>query len=172
MTGLEIKLQSCNTNEPAKSIYMSKYLKNIIIVASFFVLPLLGHAQCNEYTKKECIPHLTPYTYNGQLNNAVLSEGEVAELQLTFYKDQEYRILVKGEEQLRDIQFQLYDTDHNLLYDNADEDYTGVWDFMVESTDDFIIRVIIPDNKDDELESGCVSILVGFRAFGSRTIFK
>jgi len=48
-----------------------------------------------------------------------------------------------------------------------------LWDFMVESTDDFVIRVLIPeDQKKERIESGCVSILVGFRAFGSRTIFK
>lgn len=136
-------------------------------------LPKFTLAQCNEYTKKECIPQLNPYTFNGQLNNAVLSQGETAELQLTFYKDQEYRILVKGEEQLGKIQFQLFDTEYNLLYDNADEDHTNLWDFMVESTDDFIIRVLVPENMTkEEIESGCVSILIGFRAFGSRTIFK
>ncbi|MDQ2179622.1 hypothetical protein [Marinifilum sp. D714] len=130
-------------------------------------------AQCNEYTKKECIPQLNPYTFNGQLNNAVLSQGETAELQLTFYKNQEYRILVKGEEQLGKLQFQFFDTEYNLLYDNADEDHTNIWDFMVESTDDFIIRVLVPENMTkEEVESGCVSILIGFRAFGSRTIFK
>ena len=148
-------------------------IKNIIIYISLAILPTVSCAQCNEYTKKQCIPQLTPYTFNGQLNNTVLSEGETAELRLTFYKDQEYRILVKGEDELGKLQFQLFDTDNNLLYDNADEGYTDLWDFMVESTDDFIVRILVPQNKNKaEIESGCVSILVGFRAFGSRTIFK
>ncbi|WP_421920932.1 hypothetical protein [Marinifilum sp.] len=144
-----------------------------IITTCIVALQHVSLAQCNEYTKKECIPQLNPYTFNGQLNNAVLSQGETAELQLTFYKDQEYRILVEGEDQLGNLHFQLFDTEYNLLYDNADEDYTNIWDFMVESTDDFIIRVLVPENTGKyEIESGCVSILVGFRAFGSRTIFK
>ncbi|MDE5419236.1 hypothetical protein L3049_14645 [Labilibaculum sp. DW002] len=148
-------------------------IKTTLLIICLFALPTLLAAQCNEYTKKECIPQLNPYTFNGQLNNAVLSEGETAELQLTFYKDQEYRILVEGENSLGKIQFQLYDTDYNLLYDNSDEDHTNLWDFMVESTDDFVIRVLIPNDEEKEkVESGCVSILVGFRAFGSRTIFK
>ncbi len=148
-------------------------IKNTLLTLCLFALPTLLAAQCNEYTKKECIPQLSPYTFNGQLNNAVLSEGETAELQLTFYKDQEYRILVDGDNSLGKIQFQLFDTDHNLLYDNADEDHTKLWDFMVESTDDFIIRILVPNDKiKDKIESGCVSILIGFRAFGSRTIFK
>jgi hypothetical protein len=152
---------------------MKILIKLIILIICILAVPELSQAQCNEYTKKECIPQLNPYTFNGQLNNAVLSQGETAELQLTFYKDQEYRILVKGEEQLGKLQFQLYDTEYNLLYDNTDEDYTNIWDFMVESTDDFIIRVIVPESMaNQELESGCVSILIGFRAFGSRTIFK
>ena len=148
-------------------------IKTTLLIICLFALPTVLSAQCNEYTKKECIPQLTPYTFNGQLNNAVLSEGETAELQLTFYKDQEYRILVEGEDSLGKIQFQLYDTDYNLLYDNADEDHTNLWDFMVESTDDFVIRVLVPNDEfKEQIESGCVSILVGFRAFGSRTIFK
>jgi hypothetical protein len=152
---------------------MKILFKLSIFTICVFCLQNFSLAQCNEYTKKECIPQLNPYTFNGQLNNAVLSQGETAELQLTFYKDQEYRVLVKGEDQLGKIQFQLFDTEYNLLYDNADEDHTSLWDFMVESTDDFIIRVLVPENiKTQEMESGCVSILIGFRAFGSRTIFK
>ncbi|WP_321295101.1 hypothetical protein [Marinifilum fragile] len=152
---------------------MKILLKFAIFTICILALPKFTLAQCNEYTKKECIPLLNPYTFNGQLNNAVLSQGETAELQLTFYKDQEYRILVKGETQLGKLQFQLFDTEYNLLYDNADENHTNIWDFMVESTDDFIIRVLIPENMTKgEIESGCVSILIGFRAFGSRTIFK
>ncbi|PCH69020.1 MAG: hypothetical protein COC06_08315 [Bacteroidales bacterium] len=152
---------------------MRTTIKTILLIFYLSALPTILLAQCNEYTKKECIPQLTPYTFNGQLNNAVLSEGETAELQLTFYKNQEYRILVEGEDSLGEIQFQLFDTDYNLLYDNSDEDHTKLWDFMVESTDDFIIRILIPENQQREkIESGCVSILIGFRAFGSRTIFK
>lgn len=152
---------------------MKMTIKTILFIFYLFTLPTILLAQCNEYTKKECIPQLTPYTFNGQLNNAVLSEGETAELQLTFYKDQEYRILVEGENNLGKIQFQLFDTDYNLLYDNSEEDNTNLWDFMVESTDDFIIRVSVPEDLQKErVESGCVSILIGFRAFGSRTIFK
>lgn len=152
---------------------MKTTIKFTILTIYFLALPFFLMAQCNEYTKKKCIPMLTPYTFNGQVNNAILTQGETAELQLTFYKDQEYRILVMGEDNLGEIQFQLFDTDLNLLYDNSEEDYTNTWDFMVESTDEFIIRVTIPKNKTiSETESGCVSILVGFRAFGSRTIFK
>ena len=152
---------------------MKIFIKLCIATICIFAIQNIAMAQCNEYTKKECIPQLNPYTFNGQLNNAILSQGETAELQLTFYKDQEYRILVEGEDQLGKLQFQLFDTEYNLLYDNADEDHTNLWDFMVESTDDFIIRVLVPENLgNDEMESGCVSILIGFRAFGSRTIFK
>jgi len=67
----------------------------------------------------------------------------------------------------------LLDVEYNVLYDNKDEDYTKVWDFSVESTDDFIVRVMVDQNMNPEdTESGCVSMLIGFRAFGSRTLFK
>ena len=152
---------------------MKIFQKLSILLLCILANIVVSKAQCNEYTKKECIPQLNPYTFNGQINSAVLSQGETAELQLTFYKNQEYRILVDGEDNLGELQFQLFDTEYNLLYDNSNEDYVNLWDFMVESTDDFIIRVLVPENKGDtNIESGCVSILIGFRAFGSRTIFK
>jgi len=147
--------------------------KYIFLLLLWIVMPIVSLAQCNEYSKKECLPLLKPFTFSGQLNNAVMSQGETAELQLTFYKDQEYRLLVKGEDNLGKIQYQMYDTDYNLLYDSASEEFPIFWDFMVENTDDFIIRVIIPEGYSPKnIESGCVAILVGFRAFGTRTFFK
>jgi len=152
---------------------MSKIYKYIILVFALTCIPSLAFSQCNEFTKKDCIPLLDPYTFNGQLNNTVLSEGETAELQLTFYADQEYRVLVAGEDHIGKIRFQLLDVEYNILYDNKDESYTKFWDFSVESTDDFIVRVIVDQNDNpDDIQSGCVSMLVGFRAFGSRTLFK
>ncbi len=144
-----------------------------ILIAGLLLIGRGVSAQCNEYTKKECIPLLSPYTFNGQLNNTVLYQGETAELQLTFYKDQEYRILVKGEDLLQKVHFELFDTDYNKIYDNAEDNFAEKWDFEVQNTDDFIVRVSIPEAKLDSIpESGCLSILVGFKAFGSRTIFK
>jgi len=152
---------------------MSKIYRYIIFIITLTCISTYGFSQCNEFTKKDCIPLLDPYTFNGQLNNTVLTEGETAELQLTFYADQEYRVLVAGEDQLGKIRFQLLDVEYNVLYDNKDEGFVKYWDFSVESTDEFIVRVIVDQNQDNEdLESGCVSILVGFRAFGSRTLFK
>lgn len=152
---------------------MKTSLKILTLTLLFFVVSGEAMAQCNEFTKKKCIPMLSPYTFNGQYNNTVLTQGETAELQLTFYKDQEYRILIFGEENLGRLEFQLLDTDYNVLYDNKDEKFSPKWDFMVEDTDDFIVRVTVPSkDTNSELESGCVSILVGFRAFGTRTIFK
>lgn len=152
---------------------MSKIYRHIILILTLTCISTYGFSQCNEFTKKDCIPLLDPYTFNGQLNNTVLTEGETAELQLTFYADQEYRVLVAGEDQLGKIRFQLLDVEYNILYDNKDEGFVKYWDFSVESTDEFIVRVIVDQNQNNEnLESGCVSILVGFRAFGSRTLFK
>lgn len=148
-------------------------MKTTLLLFYLFFIPCIAFTQCNEFTKKECIPLLSPYSFNGQFNNGVLGEGEIAELHLTFHKDQEYRILVKGEDNLCKPQFQVLDSDRKILYTNADKNFLNTFDFEVESTDNFIIRVQVPvDNANDTFESGCVSILVGFRAFGSRTIFK
>ena len=69
---------------------MLKYL--YIAFAIALLWPALSQAQCKSFTKKRCIPELGEYVFNGQLNTAVLTRGEEAELMLSFYSGQKYRM--------------------------------------------------------------------------------
>ncbi|RLD57431.1 MAG: hypothetical protein DRJ01_13870 [Bacteroidetes bacterium] len=110
------------------------------------------------------MPLLSPYIYNGQLNSAILSEGDVAELMLTFYSNQDYRVLVCSEKTLGNIGFRLLDTERNVIFDNKDHGYTNMWDFSSTSTQQLIVEVSVPESDTDAktVKSGCVSILIGF----------
>ena len=132
------------------------------LVASF---PIMGFSQCKGFTKKQCLPILEPYLYNGQLNSAVLSEGDVAELLLTFYGGQEYRVLVCSQDLIGKVEFKLLDTDRNEIFFNKEHDYTTNWDFNANSTQQLIIQVLVLQGavKTDIANSGCVSIVVGFK---------
>jgi hypothetical protein len=138
-----------------------KKIAPIIILA--LSINLSTNAQCKSFTKDVCMPKLAPYVYNGQLNNAVLSEGDIAELMLVFYKGQDYRIVVCGEKQLGKINFKLKDANGKTVFTNTDHNMINHWDFNIKSTQQLTVEVSVPQtSKDKNYKSGCVSILVGF----------
>ncbi|MDQ3191611.1 MAG: hypothetical protein M3Q58_08460 [Bacteroidota bacterium] len=128
-------------------------------------VPTVLFAQCKLFSKKQCIPELMPYNHNGQLNNITLMPGEKAELLMTFYAGQDYRLMVCGQPILGDIQFKVKDKDKKEIYDNITATTSSIWDFKVASTQQLILEVIVPesDSKTKIMESGCVSVLVGFK---------
>ena len=139
-------------------------------ISRIFIVLILALSISNVYSQKrfvktKCLPVLKPYVYNGQLNSANLAEGDVAELLLTFYGGQDYRILVCSQEILGNVEFKLFDTNKNLIFSNKDHDYINFWDFTSNTTQQLIVRVKVPKQEvESEIPlSGYVSILVGFK---------
>lgn len=137
--------------------------KKLIILFAVGLISFLGNAQCKSFTKKKCIPELKEYVFNGQLNTVVLARGEEAELMLSFYSKQSYRMYVCAEEQLGDVTFEILDTDRNVIYKSKDKAST-LFDFKVPSTQQLIVRVYVPgEGTKHALDfRGCLSVLVGF----------
>lgn len=140
-----------------------KFLK--IILPLLLMLPLASNAQCRSFTKKRCLPQLEGYIQNDNFNSAVLIPGDEAELLLTFYAGKEYRLLVCGHPVLGDLQFEVLDTDEQLIYSNdgkTGEAQSG-FDFKVASTQQLIVRIRVPDTDSPStlLHEGCVSVMVG-----------
>ena len=50
------------------------------------------------------------------MNTAVLYPGDKADMMLTFYSGQKYRLLVCSQEQLGDVAFRILDIDRNEVY--------------------------------------------------------
>jgi len=121
-------------------------------------------SQCKKFTKTECLPTLDPYTYNGQLNSAILSEGDIAELLLTFHEGHRYRISVCHEDMIGDVKFKIFDTKKNLIFEQTKENDQAFWDFISNSSQQLIIQVTVATElpKSEILKMGCVTILVGF----------
>lgn len=143
---------------------MKTAIKFLFLIGITLGLQSTVTGQCKTFTKDVCKPKLSPYIYNGQLNSAVLNEGDVAELMLTFYSNQDYRILVCGAEEFGPIEFKLKDAGGQVLFTNADQNMVEFWDFTTKSTQQLSIEVIVPQTSTGELyKSGCVSILVGFK---------
>lgn len=144
---------------------MKKIYQVIIILTVFALIPFSGNAQCKSFAKKVCKLELSPYTHDGNYNAAILTEGEDAELYKTFYAGQNYRIYICGSESLPGIEFQVLDVNRKVLYDNRKSNYSKIWDFKLESSQQLIIslRVRHSDGESDELVSGCVAIMFGIK---------
>ena len=136
-----------------------------ILIGAIALLPFMdASAQCKGFVKKQ-IPKLAPFIHNGQINSSVLLSGDHAELTLTFYSGQTYRIMVASQEVLGDTYFVMKDASKGQLFSSKEQGKFDYWDFTVESTQQLTIEVIVPDSDSPTglVPSGCVSILVGFK---------
>jgi hypothetical protein len=136
------------------------------IIALFILgITVNANAQCKAFAKKVCLPELGSYTHDGNYHAAVLVEGEEAELYKTFYSDMEYRVAVSGDEDLPKVEFRVLDADKNVIYNNKDNNYAPTWDFKLESSQQLkiVVKVLTTDKPEDTPESGCVSIMFGFK---------
>jgi hypothetical protein len=139
-----------------------KLFSFILFIA--LLVPSLTNAQsCRSFTKKTCRPALENYIHNGQMNTAVLFPGDKADMMLTFYSGQKYRLLVCTQEQLGDVTFRVLDIDRNEVY-NSKSKGSNKFDFKVASTQQLIVEVNVPEsNATHDMDfQGCISILVGF----------
>ncbi len=142
---------------------MKKYII-ITIIGFLFALPLVSNAQCKSFAKTTCKPELAPFIHDGIYNAAVAAEGETIELYKTFYSGQDYRLIVCGEDVLPGIEFQVLDSDRNILFDNT-ESGTDIWDFNLTASQMLTISIQVnsSDEMSDDIVQGCVSVLIGFK---------
>lgn len=112
------------------------------------------------------MPGLMPYINNGQMNNINLFHGESAQLQLTFFTGQDYRILVCNQDILgAGVYFEVKDEEGSLLYDSKSAE-EKMWDFRVEVTSNLFIEVFVPGDEESHNElahQGCIAVVVGFK---------
>ncbi len=139
-----------------------KFLK--VILPLLLILPLMSSAQCRSFTKKKCLPQLEGYIQNDNFNSAVLIPGDEAELLLTFYAGKEYRLLICGHPVLGDLEFEVLDTDDEMIYSNSGKSgEDNMFDFKVSSTQQLIVRIRVPDTESPStlIHEGCVSVMIG-----------
>lgn len=132
---------------------------------AFFFHASLTQAQCKAFAKETCLPLMAPFTHNGQLNSVTLTAGHSVQLEMTFYKGQNYRILVCAQEVLGKVTFKVFDADKNLVYSSKEKAGADYWDFNLKSTQQLFIEVaaaLPPGTSNNNPPSGCVTLLVGF----------
>jgi hypothetical protein len=142
-----------------------KKIFQLVAIAILVIIPLGVNAQCKGFAKKICKVELSPYIHDGNYHAAILTVGEEAELYKTFYSATDYRISVCGTDNLGDIEFKIIDADRNVLYTNKSMEYSRVWDFKLEASQQLKITIKVPavEGVPGDIPSGCVAIMFGFK---------
>jgi hypothetical protein len=139
-----------------------------VLLSAIFTLAVTSDvvSQCSKtWVRKKCIPKVSPFIHDGNMNSTMLKEGGKMESVMTFYSGQDYRILVCAEETLENVTFVVSDMTGKVLFDSKAHDNTDFWDFKVKTTTEMRVEVFAGTNDSDDGEmSGCVSILVGFKS--------
>jgi hypothetical protein len=145
---------------------MNIKILNFIVTTLIIVFTAnTANAQCKSFAKSKCLPDLAPYIHNGQMNGATMMAGEKAELQMSFYAGQDYRLMVCAQPILGDVTFRLLDKNKKVVFNSKDHKNVSYWDFNVASTQQLILENDVPESnaKHGMVPSGCVNILVGFK---------
>lgn len=143
-----------------------KHLTSIIALLLLVALPSASHAQCRSFAKNKCMPAMAPYQFNETFNAAQLAPGEEAQVDITFYSGQEYRLLVCAHPILGNVGWQLADASGKVLFESTPDVPKDHFDFKVATTQKLSVLLSVP--KGDQggnnlLTVGCVAILLGFK---------
>lgn len=145
-----------------------RLMRCAIFFALLLSVAIIGDvaAQCSKtWVRKQCVPKISPFIHNGQMNTTPLKEGGKMETTLTFYSGQDYRILVCAEETLENVSFIVNDVNGKIIFDSKEHNNTDVWDFKVKTTTDLKVAVTVGKNEGGNGNAqGCVSVLVGFKS--------
>lgn len=133
-------------------------------VAACVVMAGAAHAQCRSFAKNKCVPELAPYKFNETFNAAQLSPGEEAEVNLTFFSGQEYRVLVCTHPILGEVNWKLVDAHNKVVFESLADAPKHHFDLKAASTTQMKVVVWVPNKgSNDMVHVGCVGILLGFK---------
>lgn len=142
-----------------------KHLSKLIVLAAVAALPALAAAQCRAFVKNKCAASMLPYKFNETFNAAQLAPGEEAEVDLTFFSGQEYRLMICAHPILGEVNWKLMDGTGQTLFESMANDPKPNFDFKVATTQQLKVHIDVPEKSkggNEMLNVGCVGILVGF----------
>lgn len=135
--------------------------KFALIISLAAMLPFASDAQCRAFTKNKCLPILEGYVQNDNYNSAMLVPGDEAELLLTFYGGKEYRMVLCAHPILGLVEFEVKDTNGELIYAGNSDD-KQIFDFKMANTQQLIVKIKVAEQTSSvSTHEGCVSVMVG-----------
>jgi hypothetical protein len=135
-----------------------------LLAGAFLMCSMALNAQCRSFAKNKCVPELAPYKFNETFNAAQLAPGEEAEVNLTFYSGQEYRVMVCTHPILGEVNWKLVDQNNKIVFESLADEPRHHFDLKAASTVPMKVVVWVPaKGKSDMVHVGCVAIMVGFK---------
>lgn len=133
-------------------------------LAAAVVLSLSASAQCRSFAKNKCVPELAPYKFNETFNAAQLAPGEEAEVSLTFYSGQDYRVMVCTHPILGEVNWKLVDENNKVIFESLADEPKHHFDLKAANTVPMKVVVWVPNKGTSAMvHVGCVAIMVGFK---------
>ncbi len=143
-----------------------KHFRNLIALVALISLPFAAQAQCRAFVKNNCQVAMLPYKFNETFNAAQLAPGEEAEVDLTFFSGQEYRLIICSHPILGEVNWNLSDATGQKLFESSADKPQHNFDFKVSTTQQLKVHIDVPEKPkggNDMLNVGCVGILVGYK---------
>tara|TARA_B100000902_G_C27006947_1_gene762738 strand:+ start:368 stop:778 length:411 start_codon:yes stop_codon:yes gene_type:complete len=135
-------------------------MKQLTIFLSITICVISVNAQC-DITADICQKHITDnFLSDGQHYRALLLTDQVAEFNATLYGGTTYRLSACSGTQDGNLQFSVFDKEHNLIFRNVEHSNTPYWDFQLASTIDVVVEAQLDPIAG---RSGCAVMLIGFK---------
>jgi hypothetical protein len=143
--------------------YRNRLVRPAFLVAAV-ALSLTASAQCRSFAKNKCVPELAPYKFNETFNAAQLAPGEEAEVSLTFYSGQDYRVMVCTHPILGEVNWKLVDENNKVIFESLADEPKHHFDLKAANTVPMKVVVWVPTKGSNAMvHVGCVAIMVGFK---------
>ncbi|MEX2379557.1 MAG: hypothetical protein WD530_02360 [Vicingaceae bacterium] len=140
-------------------------MKSIFLLSLITIFSYQLSAQCKGFTKRSCLPELSPYLSNGQFNAAYMIPGESADVEINFNQGLSYRLVICADPFLEGVNYQISDEDGFVYTTDTIKGKTAYTDLEVTQSKALTLSITIPDKENTTgiVRNGCVSILVGFK---------
>ncbi len=139
-------------------------IKGSLLAGAALLISVSAEAQCKAFAKNKCVPELAPYKFNENFNAAQLSPGDEAEVALTFYSGQEYRVAVCVHPILGEVNWKLVDENNKIVFESLADEPKHFFDVKAAATTQLRCVVWVPTKgKTDMVHVGCVAIMLGFK---------
>ena len=136
---------------------------NALFTGTVLLMATSAQAQCKAFAKNKCVPELQPYKFNENFNSATLAPGDEAEVALTFYSGQEYRVAVCVHPILGEVNWKLVDENNRIVFESLADEPKHHFDLKAATTTQLRCVVWIPSRRTEMVHNGCVAIMVGFK---------
>lgn len=126
-----------------------------------------ANAQCRTFVKNNCGSALEGYIISENFNAAKLMPGDEAEMSTTFYGGEDYRLHLCHHPILKGVDFQIVDSESQVLFDSTENEGTSTFDFRMAGTDNLTIKIKVQPGFEGNISpQGCVAIMIGKKVAG------